>query len=97
MNRVNVWFTALWASMSRDYWRCIVRQLCATWPTAHDDAVFGENTGLSEMCGKKVKVIHLTYCLLVKESHCRSAQVWHALSTDFTVLPALPRVYPRME
>jgi len=24
----------------------------------------------------------------VKEPHCRSAQVWHALSRDFTVLPA---------
>jgi len=30
---------------------------------------------------------------LVKEPHCRSAQVWHALSRDFTVFPARPRVY----
>jgi len=35
--------------------------------------------------------------LLVKESHCRDALVWHVLSRDFTVLPAHPRFYPRME
>jgi len=34
---------------------------------------------------------------LVKESHCRSAQVWHALSREFTVLPTHPHIYPRME
>jgi len=45
----------------------------------------------------KVKVIHLIQHPLVKEPHCRSAQVWHALSRDFTVLPAQPRVYPRTE
>jgi len=35
---------------------------------------------------------------LVKEPHCkRSARpIWHALSKKFTVLPAHPRVYPRM-
>jgi len=27
----------------------------------------------------------------------RGTQVWHALSRDYTVLPALPNVYPRME
>jgi len=27
----------------------------------------------------------------------QSAQVWHALSRNFTVLPAYPRVYRRME
>jgi len=32
----------------------------------------------------------------VKEPHCRSAQGWHALSRDFSVLPAHPRVYPQM-
>jgi len=28
----------------------------------------------------------------VKKPHCKSAQVWHVLSRDFTVLPAHPRM-----
>jgi len=45
----------------------------------------------------KVKVIHLNLCPLVKEPHCRSAHLLHALKRDFTVLPAHSRVYPRIE
>ena len=29
--------------------------------------------------------------------HCRSAQVWHVFSRDFTVLPAHPHVHPQSE
>jgi len=43
-----------------------------------------------------VKVVQLIQRPLVKELHCRGAQVWHAFSRDFTVLPAHPRIYPRM-
>jgi len=46
----------------------------------------------------------VSVCLIVHgvigytlEPHCRSAQVWHALLKDFTVLPAHPHVYPLME
>jgi len=46
---------------------------------------------------KKVKVLHMIECLLVKQPYCRSDQVWHALSRDFTVLPAHPCIYPGME
>jgi len=39
---------------------------------------------------KKVQlnVMHLMWRPLVKEAHYKSAQAWHALSMDFTVLPA---------
>jgi len=47
---------------------------------------------VSETEKATAKVIHL---MLVKEPHCRGAPVWHALSRDFTVLPAHPRVYLR--
>jgi len=65
----------------------LVAWLAVYWSSLnHETCLFKE---------KKVEVIHLRS--LVKESHCRSAKVWHALSRNFTVLPALctTRVYPR--
>jgi len=44
---------------------------------------------LNDILKVKTKVIQLIWRPLVKESHCRNARVWHALSRDFTVLPAL--------
>jgi len=41
--------------------------------------------------------IHFIKRLFVVNHHCRSAQVWHVFSRDFTVLPAHPHVHPQSE
>ena len=43
------------------------------------------------------RCIHLIYRLIVVNHHRRSAQVWHVLSRDFSVLPAHPHVHPQSE
>jgi len=40
---------------------------------------------------------HLLQRDFMRRPHNRSAEVWHALSRDLTVLSAHPRVYPRTE
>jgi len=39
----------------------------------------------------------LTWRLFMRQPHHRSARVWHALLRDLTVLPAHPRISPRIE
>jgi len=45
---------------------------------------------------KSQKYVHLIQRLFVKQ-HLRSAQVWHVLSGDLTVLPAHRHVHPQSE
>jgi len=66
------------------------------WPLVGD---VGLDSGVrGNKKGKSKGEAHtLDVAPVVKEPQCRSAQVWHALSTDFTVLLTRPRAYPRME
>jgi len=51
-----------------------------------------ENTDVIDGAGKGADTCYSASYL---ETHLRSAEVWHALSRNFTVLLAHPRVYPR--
>jgi len=55
------------------------------------ECLFWRYSTPSESIKVKVEVIHLTQRCLVKKLPYRSAQVWHALSRNFTVLPVHPR------